>query len=93
MCKTCGKKCVKALYPFNSFKLLKLREKRFKKYIDISMSYIFVSINYGNTTSCGFSSNSQNSDVHNLLIDLLPDSNVWVVSDDKKRGGSILLPS
>ncbi len=76
MCKTCGKKCVKALYPFNSFKQLKLSEKRFKKYIDISISYIFVSINYGNTTSCGLSSNFQNSDVHNLLIDFPPDSNV-----------------
>jgi hypothetical protein len=84
------------LYPFNSFKQLESSEKRFKKYIDISISYIFVSINYGNTTSCGFSSNFQNSDVHNLLIDAPPDSNflvVSVVSDDKKRGGSNLLPS
>jgi hypothetical protein len=67
--------------------------KRFKKYIDISISYNSVSINYENTTSCGLSINFQDSDVHNLLIELPPDSTAEVIPDDKKRGGSLLLPS
>jgi hypothetical protein len=42
MCKTCGKKCFKERYLFNSLMQSKSKRERLKKNTKISMSYVFV---------------------------------------------------